>query len=133
MERGKVTTAAIRLCLLALASMALAGCGPDERLQRYAGTYVLDKDYYVVTLELAPDGEYGFEKRWTEEDHPMVREAYRGRVETQEGRWSVGRDRTDMQGDVVLLTPSPPNITRMPVNEEGNLVEFVSDDVYVRQ
>ena len=133
MEHCNATKALARLSALALASIVLAGCGTDERLLKYAGTYVLDKEYYVVTLELKPDGGFAYERRWTDEDHPMVREAYRGRVETETGNWVVGRDRTDLQGYVVRLHPSPSNITRMPVNEEGNLVEFVSDDVFVKQ
>lgn len=121
------------LAVLSLILGVVAGCGPDARLQEYAGTYVLDKEYVVDTLELSADGGFAFERRYTEEDHPMVREAYRGRVETEEGDWSMGRDRTDGTGVVILLVPSPPNITRLVVSEEGDLVEFVSDDVFRKQ
>lgn len=121
------------LPVLSLILAALAGCGPDARFQEYAGTYVLDKEYVVDTLELAADGSFAFERRYTEEEHPMVREAYRGRSETEEGEWSLGRDRIDGTSVVILLVPSPPNITRFVVDEDGDLVEFMSDNVFRKQ
>lgn len=121
------------LIMFLLLMSVMAGCGPDERILEHAGTYFLDKDYYTVTLQLDREGEYAYEKIWTEEEHPMVREMYRGSVETESGKWMVGRDRMDREREVIVLMPSPPNITRLVITESGDLDEFISNDVYEKQ
>ncbi len=120
----------LQITLLTFATALISGCEPEQRNPEYAGTYVLDKDYYVATLKLDQDGFFVFEKKWTEEEHPLVRDAYRGRVEEEKGEWISRPDRTDREREVILLIPSPPHITRLVVTEDGNLDEFTSSDIY---
>lgn len=127
---GKNKTSSAILITIAFLMIASAGCETEQRNPAYAGSYVLDKDYYVATLELNMDGSFVYEKQWTEEEHPMVRNAYRGKVEKESGEWISRPDRTDRGREVILLNPVPDNIIRLVVTEDGDLDEFTSNDLY---
>lgn len=116
------TRATAKAATLLLALLMLAGCGQDEQLLAKAGTYVLEKDEWVATLELKPDGTFTFERAYPQ-----------GGADTEEGDWRVGIDRLDRDKKAIGLNPSPPGITRLILSEEGDLVEFTSDDTYVKQ
>ncbi len=106
----------------------LAGCGKDGRLAEHSGTYYLERGEgehrRARTLELAGDGSYSFE---------MVSVPTGEVLEAGTGEWMIVADRMRPGGRAIILNPSPTNIVRFEVKEDGNLLETASDSTYEKQ
>lgn len=113
--------------ILATLLPTVTGCGEDERLREYAGTYVhertVDGERMVRILELEPGGDYNFQRK------SMTRDEV---IEIESGKWFVRLDRIT-GGDAIGLDPNPTNIRNLEITEEGDLRETVSDFLYRKQ
>lgn len=110
------------------ASLAmLSGCGKDGRLHEHSGTYIMERGQgefrEIRTLKLMDDGSYSYKKV----------SASGGQVlEAGTGEWMIVMDRMRPGGRAIILDPSPTNIVRFEVTDDGSLLETASDALYER-